>query len=805
MPKTGPTQETRPVRPFPTDSKTQIAKLYLGQYQQGAALFRSGKYVEAEKLFGDAYAQAQTLNDFRGEGRCLTYVGACRCCLFRYREALEAWLEARQRSERISDWVNLGGLGVDISSLYLLMGEFDAAAQAAERAVSDSERGAFQDGLSRALIQLAVIRARQGRLDETATNIGRAIDIADREANLATEAEAWDHFGAELLTRGDLSGADQAMTEAYRLRRLHRLAKLDSSYFNLARLRLAQHDPAAALHLIDTALDPRHHPDSQVTRWELYHARGRAHLALNQVSEAFHDFATALDFARRWRLEVLPADFARVGSEVRLSEIYSSFIDAGNRLYFATKRPALARVTFQAAEENRAASLHALQALPDGWREKLPARYWETLARLHTVEVELLNENNEILRDERRRLRAAVLEMEAKAGANTEMPSAGLAARTQANMPDDAVLLSFHLGEPESFLWAISRERFCLYPLPGKAELAREVSGFVRAETTGEAGAESRGHVLYEKLFGELDRRLRKKPRWILALDEQLFRVPFAAMVTGWRVQQPVYLAQQHSVRVTTGVLRMGQDHPESWRGIVTGRFLGVGDAIYNAADPRWHGRRTEPLPALPWLAAAAAAAPHGPVLTRLAGTAAELESCARAWNPEPASAILLRGAEASPGRLEAALGEQPSVIHIAAHFVGASAEPHYSMIALSLSPSGDPQWLSPLEITRSKVTAGLVVLSGCSSGRADAFPGSGLMGLTRAWLAAGACTVIASHWPTPDDRGALFADFYRHFREQPEAGPAVALQEAQLDMLRAGGWRSHPQYWATYFVNGDL
>jgi CHAT domain-containing protein len=78
-------------------------------------------------------------------------------------------------------------------------------------------------------------------------------------------------------------------------------------------------------------------------------------------------------------------------------------------------------------------------------------------------------------------------------------------------------------------------------------------------------------------------------------------------------------------------------------------------------------------------------------------------------------------------------------------------------------------------------------------------------MGLTRAWLAAGARAVVASHWPTLDDSGTLFVLFYKHLRETPGAGPAVALQKAQQDMLRAGGWRSYPQYWATYFVVGDV
>jgi CHAT domain-containing protein len=111
---------------------------------------------------------------------------------------------------------------------------------------------------------------------------------------------------------------------------------------------------------------------------------------------------------------------------------------------------------------------------------------------------------------------------------------------------------------------------------------------------------------------------------------------------------------------------------------------------------------------------------------------------------------------------------------------------------------------IGPLEITRGNIHAGVVVLSGCSSGRADTLPASGLMGLTRAWLAGGARAVVASHWPTPDDTGSLFVDFYQHLCTRPQAGPAVALQQAQLDMLRAGGWRSHPRYWATHFVVGD-
>ena len=101
----------------------------------------------------------------------------------------------------------------------------------------------------------------------------------------------------------------------------------------------------------------------------------------------------------------------------------------------------------------------------------------------------------------------------------------------------------------------------------------------------------------------------------------------------------------------------------------------------------------------------------------------------------------------------------------------------------------------------------GLVVLSGCSSA-GEALPAEGLMGLTRAWLAGGARAVIATQWPTPDDSGELFRSFYGALRALPGSGSyavraALALQQAQREMLRSGSWRSDPRYWAAYFVLG--
>jgi len=773
-------------------------------YSFACALAAEGKYLRAQELFRKLLSQSKLLGDMPMVGRCLTSIGNTQFSLFQYRAALDSYLGARAVAESAQDRINLASLDLNISSLLLQMGDLEEAAHSAEQALAGFNRRDYRGGRSRCLIQLGMIRARQGRMEESATLMERAVDNSYGEDDLSAVAQAWDHLGEEYLSRGQFQEADAALTEGFRLRKLHHLTQLDSSYLNLGRLRLAQGDVHSASVLLDEAVTQQARPGSLVMVWRLYHARGRVRLAEGRTADALAEFGKSLDLARQWRREVFPADFTRVSSEVELQEIYSSFIETANEYYLATRgRAKLARESFRAAEENRAASLHALLRVADDGRAALPPEYWETLAQLHDAEMLLLQKDDSRSRESVQQLRSQLLLDEAKAASNVDLPSDALLERVQKNLPQDTALLSFHLGERQSFLWAVSRKRFRLYALPNKLHLTADIKDFVEAVRTRQDSATHLGHQLYEELFGQLEASFRDKPQWILALDEQLFQVPFGALVVD--SAGPVYLAERHAVRVTTGaVMLAGGRHERAWDELLSGRFLGVGDAIYNTADPRWRGAAREQIGSFAGVVFAASDSPKPPdwALARLPGSAREIESCARAWDAQ--APILLEGPDAAPAALRKALAAGPSVVHIAAHFLPGNAPPHHSLIALSLQKPGEWQMLSPLEITRFKFNTGVVVLSGCSSGRADALPASGLMGLTRAWLAGGARAVVASHWPTPDDSGPLFVAFYKHLHQTPDAGPAAALEGAQRDILRAGGWRSNPQYWATYFVVGD-
>ncbi|MFZ0936659.1 MAG: CHAT domain-containing protein, partial [Bryobacteraceae bacterium] len=173
----------------------------------------------------------------------------------------------------------------------------------------------------------------------------------------------------------------------------------------------------------------------------------------------------------------------------------------------------------------------------------------------------------------------------------------------------------------------------------------------------------------------------------------------------------------------------------------------------------------------------------------------------------------LLEGARAARPELAAALDRDPEIIHFATHFLessapqsnrAGSASAAYGLIALSLTGRGETELLTPVEIAHWKTRAELVVLSGCHSDAGRVLPGAGLLGLTRAWLAAGAHSVAGSRWETPDESGALFAVLYRELRSQPTPDPALALASAQREMIRSGGWRARPRYWGAYFMVGN-
>jgi CHAT domain-containing protein len=93
-----------------------------------------------------------------------------------------------------------------------------------------------------------------------------------------------------------------------------------------------------------------------------------------------------------------------------------------------------------------------------------------------------------------------------------------------------------------------------------------------------------------------------------------------------------------------------------------------------------------------------------------------------------------------------------------------------------------------------------LVVLSACDTGLGEVRTGEGVFGLRRAFVVAGARTLVMSLWKVPDEQTCeLMIDFYD--RVLAGQGVADALREAQLALRQK--YRD-PYYWGAFICQGD-
>jgi CHAT domain-containing protein len=231
---------------------------------------------------------------------------------------------------------------------------------------------------------------------------------------------------------------------------------------------------------------------------------------------------------------------------------------------------------------------------------------------------------------------------------------------------------------------------------------------------------------------------------------------------------------------------------------------------------------------------------------SQLPGAAREVGEIAAAW-PDTASLSLLTGAAATERAVkERAPGRR--VVHLATHgffldgtcsdrreggdshrgIGGVSSAtrpqggPRESVGALRLSglafaganrrasalPDDEDGILTAEEISSLNLT-GLewAVLSACDTGLGTVQPGEGVLGLRRAFQAAGARTVIMSLWAVDDESTRQWMRELYDGRFRRGLSTARAARDASLSLLRnrrAQGRSVHPYYWAPFIATGD-
>lgn len=709
---------------------------------------QKGQHRRANRRYAEAAEMAFAAGDPRKEAHCRANLAASYQRMGRHAEALVQLARVDSLMQVVNDpelpallCSIRGQVNVEIGALDDAREDFLAGIQAAEN-LPDPQY------LMDALINLAYLYEELGAVDRGLETAERARALAERHGNTRKARNAIIIAANLLLADGDAGKALDYWKQALALDESDDASAMAlEDRISIASLTAALDRPDEA-----RALFYELAPEVKTPRVAVSYHLGLAHSfeRENPDSAVWH-YEAALSVVESSRMQ-LGGDNAR-----------SSFLSGDRRFYFEE----VAR--YYASRDSGAGgpwSARAFRVI-----ERAKARGLLDLVTGADFEEADENETNALQQLHRDKSESVVVDV----------------SDVSAALPTNAVLLQYALGDTASMVWVVDTRGNHLEFLPPRRDIEAMVQQFrdaVRRPGAGDGALRSAAHALYRAVVEPVAPRLEDFELLVIVPDGGLHALPFDALLTeesdaAWSAQP--YLARRWttlyspSASIFTLFARDGSDTQTYGADLVA---LGAPEFSLLADDA---GRSLDDLPY----------------------ASAEIAAISTFAAPERRDVRM--GADATEARArEALVSVHPRVLHLATHGLVDPIEPGRSEIVLC--PDAEAKYdghFRVMEIASARGRAGLVVLSACESGLGKVFRGEGVVGLSRAFIAAGCRGAVVSLWPVSDESTAqLMTGFYRGMLGNRL--PAVeAMRDARRDMF-GGEDYAHPFYWAPFVVVGN-
>lgn len=424
-------------------------------------------------------------------------------------------------------------------------------------------------------------------------------------------------------------------------------------------------------------------------------------------------------------------------------------------------------------------------------------------------------------------------------------------AEVQQNVLDDkTALVEYALQTDESYLFVATKSGVSLFKLPGRAnieklamdlraqlipsKLQRRIVGIDVAEANRGLGIASAApedvapfvaasNALY-KVVLEPAAGMIGDNRVMIVADGALNYIPFEALLKtadSGDFSSLGYLVKTNEVIYAPSASVVGAIKQQ--RAKATGRaILVIADPVFNSNDTRAQKSTGTPASdaevrglgiqgALADVAGSTnAPAPNatmeGLPLARLNGTRIEADQISKLAKGSGGQADVWLDLDANEANLGARDISKYRIIHVATHGLLNAERPQFTGVVLSLVGNKTYDgFVRTDEVFNLRLGSPLVMLSACETGLGKEKRGEGVLGLTRAFMYAGAPTVGVSLWSVADKSTAdLMTDFYKRLLTTGEGTTSSsALRGAQLAMI-SGKKYSAPFYWAPFVLVGD-
>jgi CHAT domain-containing protein len=364
----------------------------------------------------------------------------------------------------------------------------------------------------------------------------------------------------------------------------------------------------------------------------------------------------------------------------------------------------------------------------------------------------------------------------------------------QGSLHPDEIALEYVLDEPASFCLRITSTDISVIHLSaGRKRIEDVVDQYLEAVRS-RMPESTPGRELFSLLLQPVLVGLREKTRLIVIPDGKLNLLPLDALrdSEGRFVLESRVVTYAPSATVLYLLRASTPTHPRP----ATRNFLGVGGVVYAGSGASGN---ESPAPASNGVADFFGL--DSVTFPDLPGSAQEVVASAGIIGGT--KQLLLEG-KATEAEFKAQPLSEFKIIHLAVHGLANAEFPDRAALVLgSSSGSGEDGLLQVREIRDLSLRAELVTLSACDTGTGKLLGQEGIASIERAFLLAGAKSVIASLWPADDTFTiALMKRMYQHLADGANKG--AALRQAKLDLLKEFGDQALPVYWAGFTLVGD-
>lgn len=327
-----------------------------------------------------------------------------------------------------------------------------------------------------------------------------------------------------------------------------------------------------------------------------------------------------------------------------------------------------------------------------------------------------------------------------------------------------ATLLFYWVGQKQSYLWVISPTKTSYFTLPKVSEIDPLVKSYREALIDSRdmlQGESSEGKKLYSILVDPAKKLIPKDSRVILLPDASLNGLNFETLIVP--DPKPHYWIEDVTLTTASSLTLLASATANSLPKEKSMMLIG----------------NTEP--------------PNDdfPALTQAPEEMRKIEK----YFPEQNRKIL-EGKQATPAAYLESSSQKFSYLHFVTHGIASQTRPLES--AVILSRDGDAYKLYGRDIVQHPLNAQLVTISACNGAGTRALSGEGLVGLSWAFLRAGAHNVIGALWEVSDSSTPRLMDtMYGELNKGKD--PASALRTAKLSLLHTDTVFRKPFYWAPF------